>query len=179
MKRLFEEQLGLLPDTKLVIGNIQWANVLADEIGETLEVYFLRDTALATVLELLNKRWQTLDLISVMQEVKRTLASSHAHSHSRFMVLEEVVVRENLSRVPRLQKVDKSLGKLDSTQIWGILLAYNPFSTPGLSPTPLPIPYTCVLSEDSSPTGMRIYVEVLFERDTFFSLQAMKGYGFN
>ena len=116
IKRLFEEQLGLLPDTKLVIANIQWANVLADEIGETLEVYFLRDTALATVLELLNKRWQTLDLISVMQEVKRTLASSHTHSHSRFMVLEEVVVRENLSRVPRLQKVDKSLGKLDSTQ---------------------------------------------------------------
>ena len=112
MKRLFEEQLGLLPDTKLVIGNIQWANVWADEIArETLEVYFLRDTALATMLELLNKRWQTLDLISVMQEVKRTLASSHAHSHSRFMVLEEVVVRENLSCVPRLQKVDKSLGQ--------------------------------------------------------------------
>jgi len=118
IRRLFGERLALIPDTKLVIASKQLANVWAYNAiaRETLEVYFSRDTVLVTMLELLNKRWQTLDLISVMQEVKRTLASSHAHSHSRFMVLEEVVVRENLSCVPRLQKVDKSLGQVDSKQ---------------------------------------------------------------
>ena len=118
IKILFEEKLALIPGTKLVIGNIQLsiANVWADAIApETLEVYFSRETALATMLELLNKRWQTLDLISVMQEVKRTLASSHAHS--RYLSSDDVLVNENLSCVPRLQKVvDKSLGQVDSKQ---------------------------------------------------------------
>ena len=115
IKILFGEKLALIPGTKLVISNFQLANLWADAIApETLEVYFLRDTVLATMLELLNKRWQTLDLISVMQEVKRTLASSHAHS--RYMSSEDVTVNENLSCVPRLQKVDKSLGQVDSKQ---------------------------------------------------------------
>ena len=116
IKILFGEKLALIPGTKLVIGNIQLANVWAGAIApETLEVYFSRDTVLATMLELLNKRWQTLDLISVMQEVKRTLASSHAHS--RYLSSEDVIiVNENLSCVPRLQKVDKSLGQVDSKQ---------------------------------------------------------------
>lgn len=115
IKILFGEKLALIPGTKLVISNFQLANLWADAIApETLEVYFSRDTVLATMLELLNKRWQTLDLISVMQEVKRTLASSHAHS--RYMSSEDVTVNENLSCVPRLQKVDKSLGQVDSKQ---------------------------------------------------------------
>ena len=115
IKMLFGEKLALIPGTKLVISNFQLANVWADAIApETLEVCFSRNTVLATMLELLNKRWQTLDLISVMQEVKRTLASSHAHS--RYMSSEDVTVNENLSCVPRLQKVDKSLGQVDSKQ---------------------------------------------------------------
>ena len=115
IKILFGEKLALISGTKLVIGNIQLANVWADAIAsETLEVYFSRDTVLATMLELLNKRWQTLDLISVMQEVKRTLASSHAHI--RYLSSEDVIVNENLSCVPRLQKVDKSLAQVDSKQ---------------------------------------------------------------
>ena len=112
---LLGEKLALIPGPKLVIGNIQLEIRWAGTIGpETLEVYFSRDTVLATMLELLNKRWQTLDLISVMQEVKRTLASSPAHS--RYLSSEDVLVNENLSCVPRLQKVDKSLGQVDSKQ---------------------------------------------------------------
>lgn len=115
IKILFGEKLALIPGTKLVIGNIQLADVWADAIApETLEVYLSRDTVLATMLELLNKRWHTLDLISVMQEVKRTLASSPAHT--RYLSSEDVIVNENLSCVPRLQKVDKSLGQVDSKQ---------------------------------------------------------------
>ena len=109
--RFIKEKLALIPDTKLVMGYDQLANLWAESaiVRETLEVYFFWDTLLATVLEHLEKRWQTLDLISVMQEVKRTLASSHAHH--RFPE-REATVRENLSCIPRLRKVDKSLGKV-------------------------------------------------------------------
>ena len=111
IKGLFREKLALIPDTKLVITNKPLGNVWANRAiaRETLEVYFSRDFLLATMLELLQKRWQTLDLISVMQEVNRTLAS-------RFSGREEFTVFENLSCIPRLQKVDKSLGQVVSKQ---------------------------------------------------------------
>ena len=112
IRRLIKEKLALIPDTKLVIGHDQLAN--QPIARETLEVYFLWDILLATVREHLEKRWQTLDLISVMQEVKRTLANSHAHH--RFPGRDEPTVRENLSCIPRLQKVDKSLRKVVSKQ---------------------------------------------------------------
>ena len=117
IRRLVGEKLALIPDTKLVIVlNDPFADRWANNAiaPETLEVYFLGNSLLATVLEHLEKRWQTLDLISVMQEVKRTLASSHAHR--RFPRREEVTVHENLSCIPRLQKVDKSLGQVVSKQ---------------------------------------------------------------
>ena len=117
IRRLFREKLALIPDTKLVIVNNRLANLWANNAiaREIIEVrYFLGDTLLATVLEHLEKRWQTLDLISVMQEVKRTLASSHAQR--RFPGEEEITVHENLSCIPRLQKVDKSLGQVVSKQ---------------------------------------------------------------
>ena len=112
MKTLFKEKLALIPDTKLVIGNIRLGNVWAsnENARETLQVYFSRDSLLATILEHLEKRWQTLDLISVMQEVNRTL------THQRFPGREEFTVLENLSCIPRLQKVDKSLGQVVSKQ---------------------------------------------------------------
>ena len=116
IRRLFREKLALIPDTKLVIENNRLAKVWANNAitRETLEVYFVSDNPLPTVLEHLEKRWQTLDLISVMQEVRRTLASSHAQR--RGPVREEVEVRENLSCIPRLQKVDKSLRQVVSKQ---------------------------------------------------------------
>ena len=117
IRRLFREKLALIPDTKLVIANNRLANVWPNNATarETLEVrYFVGDILLVTMLEHLEKRWQTLDLISVMQEVKRTLASSYAHR--RYPGREEVTVHENLSCIPRLQKVDKSLEQVVSKQ---------------------------------------------------------------
>ena len=145
MKRLFTEKLALIPNTKIVItddllGHL-WANNA--NVCETLELCFSRDSLLATMLEHLEKRWQTLDLISVMQEVNRTL--------HRFSGRENVTMRENLSCIPRLQKVDKSLGQVVSKQEWIIPLAYNPFPVPGLSPPPLPIPQ---FQRTVSPTGL-------------------------
>ena len=112
IKRLFREKLALIPDTKLVITNNDLGNVWANSAIplETLKVYFSGDSLLATMLEHLEKRWQTLDLISVMQEVNRPRA------HHRFSGREEVTVLDNLSCIPRLQKVDKSLGQVVSKQ---------------------------------------------------------------
>ena len=116
LSRLIKEKLALIPDTKLVICYDRWENLLAESAipRETLEVYFFGDSLLPTVLEHLEKRWQTLDLISVMQEVKRTLANLLAYR--RLPARVGATVRENLSCIPRLQKVDKSLGKVVSKQ---------------------------------------------------------------
>ena len=117
LRRLIKEKSALIPDTKLVICCDQLENLFVKLTAiprETLEVYFLGDSLLPTVLEHLEKRWQTLDLISVMQEVKRTLANLHAHH--RLLARVGATVRENLSCIPRLQKVDKSLGKVVSKQ---------------------------------------------------------------
>ena len=104
MEKLLGEKLALINNTKLVITShdsyIWTSNAMA---RETLQVYFSKERALAPMVELLNNRWQTLDLISVMLEVKRT--------HAR-----RVKVVENLSCLPRLQKVDKSLGQVESKQ---------------------------------------------------------------
>ena len=112
LRRLIKEKLALIPDTKLVICYDRLENLLAESAipRETLEVYFFGDSLLPTVLEHLEKRWQTLDLISVMQEVKRTLANLLAHR--RIPAIVGATVRENLSCIPRLQKVDKFLGNM-------------------------------------------------------------------
>ena len=78
-----------------------------------LKLYRERKLSLATVLELLTKRWQTLDLISVFREVKRTL-------HIKMVPLLIAVypdmcntinivcdVYQNLSFLPRLQETDQ------------------------------------------------------------------------
>ena len=65
--------------------------------SETLEVHLLGKGELITLLELLSKRLETLDLISVMLELQRTV-SSRNQKRSR------VKIRENLSCVPRFQK---------------------------------------------------------------------------
>ena len=111
LRRFIEEKSALIPDTKLMICCDQFVNLSAKSAipRETLGVYFLGDSPLSTVLEHLEKRWQTLDLISVMQEVKRTLKH-------RFPANFGGTVHENLSCIPRLQKSDKSLGKVVSKQ---------------------------------------------------------------
>ena len=76
MRRWLSEKLTLIPNAKLVIvsGLERWK---AEQLtGETFGIYYNfigRELTMATLLELLNKRWQTLDLVSVMQELQRTL----------------------------------------------------------------------------------------------------------
>ena len=97
IKRCLSEKLARIPNTKLVkttnLGMTGEENISS----ETLEVYLLGKGELITLLELLSKRLETLDLISVMLELQRTV-SSRNQKRSR------VKIRENLSRVPRFQK---------------------------------------------------------------------------
>jgi len=96
------EKLALIPDVAkllITIGTIQWKSI--EEMSESLCVTYKAKLQLFvdTVLKVLSKRWQTLDLISVMRELQRTLPH---------MVLDYIVtINDRLSSLPRLQKAVK------------------------------------------------------------------------
>ena len=105
--------LSLIPGAKLLIANN--SSCLAEKAGipcETLQVYLPERIGLTTMLDLLKKRWQTLDLISVMQELKRSLrAEGISRKQEERMELwdrniQAVEIQENLSFLPRLQKTE-------------------------------------------------------------------------
>ena len=106
------ERLALIPSAKLVITDIGYWLHLNTEVlpQETLYVRINErgKLALATIFELMNKRWQTLDLISVFREVQRTLPIKKApqqYFQGNFQVSVSVCdLLENLSCLPRLQK---------------------------------------------------------------------------
>ena len=76
-QRYLTERLALIPSAKLVITDIgYWLHLNTEVLPQKTLHVRINDRsklALATILELLNKRWQTLDLISVFREVQRTL----------------------------------------------------------------------------------------------------------
>ena len=106
------ERLALIPSAKLVITDIGYWLHLNTEVlpQETLYVRINErgKLALATIFELMNKRWQTLDPISVFREVQRTLPIKKApqqYFQGNFQVFVSVCdLLENLSCLPRLQK---------------------------------------------------------------------------
>ena len=114
MRRWLSEKLTLIPNAKLVIvsGLERWK---AEQLTrETFDIYYNfigRELTMATLLELLNKRWQTLDLVSVMQELQRTLIIKKTPQYKliegksvRFSLSKDVDIFDNLSCLPRLQK---------------------------------------------------------------------------
>ena len=105
IERCLREKLALISDTKLLITN-NFSRFARKEniLSETLEVYLSNKDQLTTLLELLTKRLETLDLISVMQELQRTFPPDDNHFR-RF----GVQIRENLSCAPRLQKTEQFL----------------------------------------------------------------------
>ena len=107
IKRCLSEKLALIPETKVVItNNVPRMGEEGNISSETLEVYLSGKGALTTLLQLLSKRLDTLDLISVMQELQRTFS----RTVFRYRYLEDVdmpvQIRDNLSSVPRLQKTE-------------------------------------------------------------------------
>ena len=111
IKRCLSEKLALIPDTKVVIANNMPRMGKGNISSETLEVYLSGKGVLTTLLQLLSKRLDTLDLISVMQELQRTVSRtvrrhySGRLSYSNFSPT-PVQIRDNLSSVPRLQKTE-------------------------------------------------------------------------
>ena len=125
-----KEKLPLIPDTKLLIIDSSTKMMGKKEIPpETLQVYLQRRNILGTLLEHLNKRYKSLDLIAVMMELKRTVqltpySFSRSYSsddsdsedgkwHFRRNEQESVEIHENLSYLPRLQKMEQMLEKSD------------------------------------------------------------------
>ena len=113
-QRYLTEQLALIPSTKLIITHIgYWLHLNTEELPpETLHIRINEKgkLALTTIFELLNKRWQTLDLISVFREVERNLSVKKAPQQfhkGNFQVSASVCdLLENLSCLPRLQKTE-------------------------------------------------------------------------
>ena len=112
IKRCLSEKLALIPDTKVVIANNLPPMREGNISSETLEVYLSEKGVLTTLLQLLSKRLDTLDLISVMQELKRTVPRTvPSLYYSRRLGYSDfshtlVQIRDNLSSVPRLQKTE-------------------------------------------------------------------------
>ena len=92
-----------------------------DEIPpETLQVYLRRQNGLGALLEHLNKRYKSLDLIAVMMELKRTvLTPYYQHTFNEYdddvgwsfsrRERGDVEIYENLSCLPKLQKMEQML----------------------------------------------------------------------
>ena len=66
-----------------------------------MSVPFDGDVFLPLMLEIFIKRWQTMDLISMMRELKRSLARESIGSGYLQRGFEELIVKENLSCLVR------------------------------------------------------------------------------
>ena len=117
--RCLKEKFVFIPDTKLVITSnlLSWKEneeisretlyVCCSELGQ-------RGIPVSSMLELLKKRWETLDLISVMMELQRTVTIKLTSQNKlvaggiNYRLLDAAVkVQENLSCLPRLQKTEE------------------------------------------------------------------------
>ena len=116
-RELLSQKLAQIPNNiKIVIEYTEdsrlWQCKEIPQETLKLKLHRERKLALATALELLTKRWQTLDLISVFREVKRTLHIKMAPQLiTIFPDMRKINivcdVYENLSFLPRLQDTDQ------------------------------------------------------------------------
>ena len=106
IKRCLREKLALIPDTKVVItNNVPRMGEEGNISSETLEVCLCGKGVLNTLLQLLSKRLDTLDLISVIHELQRTVPHYNPYRY-REIARAPVQIRDNLSSVPTLQKTE-------------------------------------------------------------------------
>ena len=122
IEECLKEKLSLIPHTKLLIIDDCSKMMKKDEPPpETLQVYLRRANGLGALLQHLNKRYELLDLIAVMMELKRAVLTPYDHLHAfndyddddewSFSRRErgDVEIYENLSFLPRLQKMEQML----------------------------------------------------------------------
>jgi len=101
------EKLAFIPDhAKLVVGPYGWKSI--DKVPETLHVSFYSRFALpflTSMIEIFNKRWQTLDLISMTQEFKRTAATDYRRN--LMYPGDAISIKDSLSTLPIFQKKEE------------------------------------------------------------------------
>ena len=114
-----KEKLALIPDEpKLVVFPKPWIK-FNEVIPEALVVQFPTINVKSfqeTVLEVFSKRWQTLDLVSMIHEVQRTFPLTTVSSFHyarpiswiRGDVRRTTIVDDRLSSLPRLQKTEEN-----------------------------------------------------------------------
>ena len=92
------EKLTSFPTAPKLVVTPTWSDIPSKEFGEIpecLHVEYEGEGALNTILEVLSKRWQTRDLISIIREAQRSLPNQRGNSITDFT--------ENLSAIPRFQ----------------------------------------------------------------------------
>ena len=108
LKRRVVEKLALIPaHTKVVVTpHAGWESIA--EVPETLHVVygnFKGLPVLTRMIEIFNKRWQTLDVISMMQELKR--ASFKQFGFSGYYRDTHIFIKvDSLSCLPKFQKME-------------------------------------------------------------------------
>ena len=103
ISRCLSKKLALIPETKLVIkNNVSPMRGKENISNETLEVDLSGKDVFSALLQLLSKRFDVLNLISVMHELQRETSRGAPHYH-------RYKIRENLSCLPRLQKTEQVL----------------------------------------------------------------------
>ena len=108
LERHVVKKLALIPHhTKLVVipHAAGWKSIA--EVPETLHVaYGDRKSVpvLTQMIEIFNKRWQTLDLISMMQELKRATGPTVRHFEFNFWDPQIFIKVDSLSSLPKFQK---------------------------------------------------------------------------
>lgn len=106
ISRCLSKKLALIPETKLVItNNVSPMRGKKNISNETLEVDLSGKDMFSALLQLLSKRFDALNLISVMHELQRETSRGAPHYHR----YNGVQIRENLSCLPRLQKTEQVL----------------------------------------------------------------------
>jgi len=107
-KRVFEK-FALIPDhTKLVVSPHAVRKKRIDKFPETLHVSYYSSHTLpffTRIIEIFNKRWQTLDLISMMQELKR--ATNKDFQRGYFSAPDMAIKVDSLSTLPTFQKKEE------------------------------------------------------------------------
>ena len=108
---IIKEKLALIPDEPKLVIIPGLSLKLQEGIPGTLLVQFPTgriDGFQAILIEILSKRWQTSDLISVMQEVQRTYPLFKTTSNIYIKQNAKIRIEDTLSSKPRLQKTEES-----------------------------------------------------------------------
>ena len=116
MLTCLKEKLAPIPDEPKLLVFPKPVAKFNNEISEALFVWLPTTSSVkeffpATMLEVLSKRWQRLDLVSIMNEIQRTfplkLASQVDYERRSRWNVNSISITDSLSALPRLQKTEE------------------------------------------------------------------------